>query len=457
MVGPAGQLPIGRKIEGYTDWCSTEEYTARSIGLLGAGAGKSRFPLHLVRMSRPLRFCMITTFYPPYNFGGDGIFVQQLSHELARRGHHVEVIHCAESYRLLAGREPDPGNADAPGVTVHRLRSPFGFVSPLATQQTGRPLFKATPMRNILAGGFDVIHYHNASLIGGPGVLEEGAAAVKLYTAHDYWLVCPTHMLFKYERAPCTRPNCVPCTLVHRRPPQLWRYSTLLRRAAKHVDVFITASQFVLDKHREMGFAAPMVVVPYFTARKPALAPNPGWPPGSGAYFLSVGRLERVKGLQTLIPLFRRSPSARLLVAGTGTYEASLRRLADGAPNILFLGHQTGERLGQLYAGATALIVPSQWYEVFGIVILEAFAQRTPVIVRNIGGMPAIIAESGGGFVYDSDADLVAAMDRLLADPGLRTALGLRGYQSVQGQWSVDAHIERYLGLIEEVAAAHAR
>lgn len=55
-------------------------------------------------MSRPLRFCMITTFYPPYNFGGDGIFVQQLSQELARRGHHVEVVHCADAYRLLAGR-----------------------------------------------------------------------------------------------------------------------------------------------------------------------------------------------------------------------------------------------------------------------------------------------------------------------------------------------------------------
>ena len=40
---------------------------------------------------RPLRFCMITTFFPPHNFGGDGIFVQRLSHELARRGKYVEV------------------------------------------------------------------------------------------------------------------------------------------------------------------------------------------------------------------------------------------------------------------------------------------------------------------------------------------------------------------------------
>jgi hypothetical protein len=41
---------------------------------------------------RPLRFCMITIFYPPYNFGGDGVFVHRLSNELARRGHHVRAV-----------------------------------------------------------------------------------------------------------------------------------------------------------------------------------------------------------------------------------------------------------------------------------------------------------------------------------------------------------------------------
>ena len=69
-------------------------------------------------MERALRFCMITTFYPPYNFGGDGIFVQRLSNELAKRGHMVDVVHCVDSYRLLAGREPGKPYADHPNVTV---------------------------------------------------------------------------------------------------------------------------------------------------------------------------------------------------------------------------------------------------------------------------------------------------------------------------------------------------
>ena len=76
-----------------------------------------------------LRFCMVTTFYPPYNFGGDGIFVQRLSRELADRGHHVEVVHCTDAYRALAPKGPEPIVADDPKVDVHRLASPLRFLS----------------------------------------------------------------------------------------------------------------------------------------------------------------------------------------------------------------------------------------------------------------------------------------------------------------------------------------
>jgi glycosyltransferase involved in cell wall biosynthesis len=399
---------------------------------------------------------MVTTFYPPFNFGGDGIFVHQLARELAKHGHHVEVMHCADAYRLLSGCEPDGVDLDIPGVTVHRLRSAFGLLSPLATHQTGWPLVQSARIRKILAQGFDVIHYHNPSLVGAAGILTHGSAAVKLCTLHDYWFVCPTSMLFKYDRVPCTRTHCVPCTLAHHRPPQWWRYSGLLRRAARHVDVFLTASRFARDKHHEMGFGAPIVVLPYFTARGPAVATGPDGPAPEGPYFLFVGRLVRLKGLQTIIPVFRRHQGARLLVAGTGPYEATLREMAAGAPNIVFLGHQSEARLGRLYADAVALIVPSLWYEVFGIVIIEAFAQHTPAIVRNIGGMPQIIKESGGGLVYETEAELAAAMDRLLTEPALRSTLGERGYEAARQRWSAETHITRYLGLIEEVAAGRA-
>jgi hypothetical protein len=49
-----------------------------------------------------LRFCSLTTFYPPFNFGGDGIDVQRTARALAARGHHVTVIHDVDAYQWLS-------------------------------------------------------------------------------------------------------------------------------------------------------------------------------------------------------------------------------------------------------------------------------------------------------------------------------------------------------------------
>jgi glycosyltransferase involved in cell wall biosynthesis len=406
---------------------------------------------------RPLRFCMVTTFYPPYNFGGDGIFVHRLANELARRGHHVEVIHCRDAYRLLARQDPAKTYDDHPNVTVHGLKSPFGILSPLATQQTGFPLFKSARIRQILEKGFDVIHYHNISLFG-PKILEYGTG-IKLYTMHEYWLVCPTHVLFRYNRAACVRPHCFACSLTYKRPPQWWRYLGMLEAAVKHVNAFIAPSRFSQDIHHRMGLSLPMVHLPLFVSSVEAASPIPEHPLGEAPeqpYFLFVGRLEKLKGLQTLIPVFRHYRKAQLVIAGTGSYEPRLRQLAEGSVNIRFLGYLSDRQLQALYRQAAAVIVPSLCYEVFPLVVIEAFRQQTPVIVRNLGGMPEVVEECGGGFVYDTEEELAAAMDQLLADPSSGRELGLCGYLGYQRNWTAEAHMERYFALIREIAAAKA-
>ena len=401
-----------------------------------------------------MRFCMVTTFYPPYNFGGDGIFVHQLSNELAKRGHHVEVVHCRDAYKFLSGDSPSMPYQDHPNVTVHGLKSSAGFLSPLVTQQTGRPALKSSQLRSILENPFDVIHFHNISLIGGPKILEYGRA-IKLYTLHEYWLVCPTHMLFKFGRETCAAKSCLICSVVHRRPPQLWRYTRMIEKAVKHVDLFIAPSGFSIQKHREMGLQGSIAELPYFTSRWSQDEPIQKQMTLESPYFLFVGRLEKIKGLQTIVPVFRRYKKAQLLVAGRGEYEGVLRAMAADSPNIKFLGHQSGEQLRQLYEQAVATIVPSVWYEVFGIVILESFARRTPVIVRNMGGMPSVV-DSGGGFVFSTEAELIAVMDKLVDEPTIRDQMGGRGYRALQEKWSPDAHIPQYLGLIKDIASRRA-
>ena len=112
---------------------------------------------------------------------------------------------------------------------------------------------------------FDVTHFHNVSLVGGPGVLAYGGG-VKLYTTHEHWLVCPMHTLWRLDREPCERPTCLRCTLAYRRPPQLWRYTGLLKRGIEHIDMFLAPSQFTLEAHRARGFRGPMMRLPLLLA-----------------------------------------------------------------------------------------------------------------------------------------------------------------------------------------------
>ena len=395
-----------------------------------------------------MQFCMFSTFYPPYSFGGDAIYIYRLSNELARRGHTVDVIHDADSFEMLQTEGLKGEYPNHPNVIVHPLKSRAGFLSPFLTQQTGIPFLKDKKIREILSSkSFDVIHYHNMSLIG-IKTLSYGNA-VKLYTTHEHWLVCPMHVLWKYDREVCTHQDCLSCQLYGKRPPQWWRYGNLLEKMLSHVDMFISPSRFTLQKHLEMGLKIPMVHIPYFLAEpKPEIEPSE--PPHS-PYFLFVGRLEKIKGVQNLIPVFRNHPQYKLLIAGDGNYAEVLKEQAKGVPNIQFLGRLSLAKLLNYYRNARGVIVPSICYEVFGIIIIEAFSLKTPVIVNNLGALPEVVEDSGGGIVYNNDEELLAGLKLFAENESLRDEYGRRGYDAFLRFWNEQSHMEQYLKLIQDL------
>lgn len=406
-----------------------------------------------------LRVAMVTTFYPPHSFGGDGVGVQRLAHALARRGHEVTVIHDVDAYRSLAGgADPEPA-PEPEGVRTVRLRSGLGVLSPLLTQQTGRPLVNGRRIRRILdEGAFDATFFHNVSLVGGPGILDAGRG-VTIYEAHEHWLVCPSHVLWRHGREACTGRECLRCVLRHRRPPQLWRWTGMLERRLDRVDAFVAKSRFSAGKHREFGFERPMEVIPYFLPDREgaADAADAGPPPHPRPFFLFVGRLERIKGLDDVIPAMRRLPGADLLVAGDGEHGPALRRLAEDVPNVHFLGRLPMERLRALYRHARALVVPSVCFETFGIILIEAFREGTPVVARRWGPFPEIVEACGGGLLFGDEEEMLAGMRSLLASPERRDALGRAARRGWEERWSEDAVVPRYLELIGRLAGRTGR
>ncbi len=404
----------------------------------------------------PRRLCFVTTFYPPFNFGGDGIGIQRLAQALARRGDDVTVVHDADAFSVLGGRTAETAATDPFGVRIVTLRSRLPMLSTLLTQQTGRPVVNGRRLRQLLdEGTFDVILFNNVSLVGGPRVLGYGRNAARVYLAHEHWLVCPSHVLWRHNREPCAGRQCVRCQLHFRRPPQLWRHTGLLRRELAHLDVIVAMSEFSRDKHREFGLEQPMEVLPYFLPdRQGEPSDDVDEPrPHDRPYFLFVGRLERLKGLDDVIMSFEGYEAADLLVVGEGTHGDALRRLAQGNPRVRFVGRVPNDRVGAYYRHALALIVPSIGFETFGITLIEGFSHRVPVIARRIGPFPEIVRQSGAGLLFETAAELHQALSSLQQDPQRRAALARAGHEAYCRHWCESAVVPRYIEMLEEARA----
>ena len=397
-----------------------------------------------------LKIAMLTTFFPPYNFGGDGIAISRLAVALSARGHSVTVIHDEDAYLSLAGSAPAPLPA-SPAIERIGLKSALGSVSTLLTHQMGSPVMHGRQLSEILAPGkFDVIWFHNVSLLGGPGLLAYGDA-IKIYEAHEHWLVCPTHVLWRNNRELCEDRHCLQCTLSYKRPPQFWRWTGKLDRNLDHIDAFIAKSQFSRAKHGELGFSREMEVVPYFL---PDVAPVSGQQaPHPRTYFLFVGRLEKIKGVQDIIPAFAGKEGPDLLVVGTGEYEAALREQGRDMPRVHFLGRLDPDQIPAYYQHARALVVPSLCYETFGIILIEAFRSGTPVIARRLGPFPEIVAE-GGGLLFEGEAELREAIAQLSSEPTRHAALAQEARAAFVKNWREDVVIHEYLDVVRKVAVA---
>jgi len=402
---------------------------------------------------KSLRIIMFTTFYPPYSFGGDAVGVQRMAQALIARGHDVTVVHDIDAFSTMGGARPDPAAAHD-GVKTIGLESRHGTFSNLLTQQTGRPIVHGKKIQAILdEGSYDLIWHNNTSLVGGPGLLDYGDG-LKIYEAHEHWLVCPTHVLWRYNKELCDAKQCLRCTLSYKRPPQLWRYTGLLEKKLDQIDLLIAKSEFSKAKHAAFGMNKEMSVLPYFLPDVPAAElPAPYEP--ERPYFLFVGRLEKIKGLQDVFPAFDKYPDADLLILGDGDYAGELKTLAKDNDRIKFLGRMPLDELTAYYRGALGLIVPSVCYETFGIILIESFRLGTPVIARNVGPFPEIVRKSEGGGLFETEEELIAAMKRLQGDPKHRAKCSEAARRGFQQHWSETRVLEAYGA--ELAKAAHRR
>ena len=182
---------------------------------------------------------------------------------------------------------------------------------------------------------------------------------------------------------------------------------------------------------------------PHFLPHTPTATPD-----AQRSYYLFVGRVEKHKGLHTVLPLFR-GAARQLVVAGAGNAEVELREQSRDLPNVKFVGRIPYADLAPLCAGAKATLIPSLSLETFGLTALESLAQRTPVIAHKIGALPETISQTRGGVLYSDLGDLEQILNRFDSDAAYGGEFGERGHAGLAA-YRTQPFLEQYYRVIDE-------
>lgn len=307
----------------------------------------------------------------------------------------------------------------------------------------------------------DLAHFHNTF----PMISPSAYAACRdndvpvVQTVQNYRLVCPGALLLR-EGKPCE--DCVGTSLLPALRHRCYRdsltatgavvWSLVLNRMrgtyAGLVNRYIAPTQFVAGKLVSGGLPQDRVKVKSNFLPHPPTAGS-----GLGGYALFVGRLSPEKGLRTLLDAWSMINGLPLRVAGDGPLRRQLEAYAkERRLPVEFLGYQSHKEVVALSSDAAFLVVPSEWYEGFPMVIVEAYACGTPVIASKIGSLDEVVEEGSTGLKFEpgNSRELAMKATDLWRSPAKRLALRQQARACFERRYSANRNYHTLMAIYEQ-------
>ncbi len=308
----------------------------------------------------------------------------------------------------------------------------------------------------------DVVHVHNTFPLLSPAIFytcrREGVPAV--VTFHNYRQICPSGTLFR-DGAPCN--DCV-----NRLPLPALRHgcyrdspaataplaleSVLHRRTWRRLP-----SAYIFISAAEQSLFAPLRLPGDRTFVKHNLVPllPPPQEVTRDDKVVYVGRLSDTKGIPTLMrgwdcfAAANDGAALRLVIAGAGPLGDAVLEWSRRHPSVEYAGLLDREACRELVAGARAVVVPSEWEETFGLVVVEAMAVGVPAIVSRRGALPELVSDGVDGMVFDAgDAGALAeAFAAVEASPGRFESMGRAARDSYERHHDPGRNLEQLLDI----------
>lgn len=374
-----------------------------------------------------MKILMVNKFLYPN--GGSETYMFTLGEQLTKMGHEVQYFGMEHEGRVVGNRV----NAYTSDMNFHGGSKLAKLTYPLKTIYSG----EARKKLRLVLEDFqpDVVHLNNFNYQLTPSVILEveawrkqtGRSCRMIYTAHDYQLVCPNHMLYRPEEGrtceacigghyeSCMKHRCIHGSRARSALGMLEAKYWNGRNTYALIDRIICCSAFMKEKlDTNPGFRDKTVALHNFVADDLPQARE------KRPYVLYFGRFAAEKGMDMLLAACRELPEVQFVFAGSGSMEGELA----GAPNVKYVGFQQGDALKKLIAEARFTVYPSVWYENCPLSVMESIASGTPVIGARIGGIPELIEDGKTGLLFESGnvQELTKQIRRLWDDAALRAS-----------------------------------
>lgn len=400
-----------------------------------------------------MRILMVNKFLYPN--GGSETYMFKLGEHLVSMGHQVQYFGMEHEGRCVGNNV----NAYTSDMDFHGGSKLSKLTYPIKTIYSS----EARKKLRLVLDDFkpDVVHLNNFNYQLTPSVILEikkwskqnGEKCRIVYTAHDYQLVCPNHML----QNPLSGENCEICldghffgctkgkcihgstakSAIGTAEAVFWK----LKGTYKHIDKIICCSDFMKSKMDSNPiFADKTLTLHNFTDFGSAGENNVN-DEAQKDYVLYFGRYVVEKGVKTLVEAAKLMPNTKFVFAGSGPLKEEL----EGIQNITDLGFLDGGEIKSVIKNAKVTVVPSQWYEPFGLSAIESIAMGTPVIVSDKGGLKEIAKQGKTGYVFKAGdvSDLTDKIKLIYGDEEAYKAM-CTGCQSEQ-LVSVEQYADRLL------------
>ncbi len=311
----------------------------------------------------------------------------------------------------------------------------------------------------------DVAHFHNTFPLISPSAyyacVDEKVPVVQ--TLHNYRLLCPSAVLFRDGHV------CEDCLGKALAWPGIahgcYRDSRSATAAAaamlavhrmrgtwtKVVHTHIALTEFAKHKFIEGGLPAERIAV------KPNFLVSPPSPCSSvGDYALFMGRLAPEKGVPTLLRAWE-GLEIPLKIVGSGPLAEEVATWVgnQGQAEVELLDWMPRERLFEVLREARFVVFPSEWYEGFGMTLVETFACGVPVVASRIGAIADIVQHGSTGLLFEpGDAqDLASQADLLWQDVARAALLGANARREFEAKYTAEENLKMLLQIYEDAGA----